>query len=334
MNPSINKLPKLTIGLPVYNGKAFIRKRLDNIFSQTFTDFQLIISDDSTDSTPTICKEFAKKDKRIRYIHQEKRMGWMWSFRFVLEQAKSEYFVWAGVDDIWSPDFLEKNISVLDTHKDVVGSISKIEHYGPWGDEFAQKPRDSTILATYKKFRRLFRPFVHAPIIGTYEERINFALKNTAYSHSYGVFRTNELQKSVVPEIFCWDWAIILSVLRYGKLYLIEEPLMRLHAGAGASSAKLFKQLSIQNAHSNEYIAPYSSFTIWCAKNLGIKLFIKNIQQFIWLNCFAGPASVLIGLTDLFERKILKKKMCSICGKESEGKICSKCIITHKINKP
>ena len=66
--------PIISIGLPVYNGEEFIRQRLDGILSQTFTDFELIIYDNSIDSTPVICKEYAKKDKRIRYFYDKKKL--------------------------------------------------------------------------------------------------------------------------------------------------------------------------------------------------------------------------------------------------------------------
>jgi len=74
MNQQIR--PKVTIGLPVYNGEKFIRKNLDSLLSQSYPYFELIISDNaSTDSTSSICKEYEKKDKRIRYIRQKKNMG-------------------------------------------------------------------------------------------------------------------------------------------------------------------------------------------------------------------------------------------------------------------
>ena len=67
---------KLTVGLPVYNGEKFIRKRLENILSQTYSDFKLIIDvDPGTDKTVEICKEFAEKDSRIEYEYHEQRMG-------------------------------------------------------------------------------------------------------------------------------------------------------------------------------------------------------------------------------------------------------------------
>ncbi|WP_179361047.1 glycosyltransferase family 2 protein [Nitrosopumilus cobalaminigenes] len=296
MNES--KLDKLNIGLPVYNGEQFIRKRLENILSQTYSDFKLIIDvDPGTDKTVEICKEFAEKDPRIELIVQEKRMGWMWSFNFVFKQANSKYFVWAGVDDIWSSDFLEKNIAVLDSNEDVVGSQGLISHYGPWGDEFESKSDDSIMVKFYKKFRRSFRPFVNSGASGTFEQRVKIILRKTAYYHVYGVFRTNSLYKKTVREFFCWDWATVLTILKKGNFHLIDEVLIELNtSGASDPSITLFTQLKTQKAHKNEYLLPYSSFTIWCAKNLGMKIFFKNLDYFLWLNCILGVSSILISI--------------------------------------
>ena len=61
----------LTIGLPVFNGEKFLRRRLENILSQTFEDFLLVISDNnSNDKTFDICMEFQRLDKRITYVKQ------------------------------------------------------------------------------------------------------------------------------------------------------------------------------------------------------------------------------------------------------------------------
>ncbi|WP_353813055.1 MULTISPECIES: glycosyltransferase [unclassified Moorena] len=57
--------PRLSIGLPVYNGEEFLREALDSILAQTFEDFELIISDNcSTDATEEICREYQAKDKQ------------------------------------------------------------------------------------------------------------------------------------------------------------------------------------------------------------------------------------------------------------------------------
>ncbi|MCT7961886.1 glycosyltransferase family 2 protein [Laspinema sp. D1] len=99
--------PKVSIGMPVYNGEPFIREALDSLLAQTFTDFELIISDNaSTDGTEAICQEYAAKDKRIRYIRQTENRGAAANFQFVLDEAVGEYFMWAAHDDTWTKDYL------------------------------------------------------------------------------------------------------------------------------------------------------------------------------------------------------------------------------------
>jgi glycosyltransferase involved in cell wall biosynthesis len=62
-----NSQAKLSIGLPVYNGEKFLEKCLDSLLAQTFSDFELIISDNaSTDNTEAICRTYAAQDQRIR----------------------------------------------------------------------------------------------------------------------------------------------------------------------------------------------------------------------------------------------------------------------------
>jgi len=127
MNSSQKIGPKVSVGVPVFNSESFLKRRLESICSQTFTDFELIISDNaSTDSTSIICQEFEKKDKRIHYIKQKKNMGVWWNYKFVVEQAKGEYFVWAAADDWWKPNFLEKNVKELESNKNLIGSISEV----------------------------------------------------------------------------------------------------------------------------------------------------------------------------------------------------------------
>ncbi|WNC86000.1 glycosyltransferase family 2 protein [Thermosynechococcus sp. QKsg1] len=89
----------LSIGMPVYNGAKFIREALDSLLAQTFTDFELIISDNaSTDETEAICREYAAKDKRIRYVRQAQNLGAAANFKYVLDEARGEYFMWAAAD--------------------------------------------------------------------------------------------------------------------------------------------------------------------------------------------------------------------------------------------
>jgi glycosyltransferase involved in cell wall biosynthesis len=110
-------LPKVSIGMPVYNGEPFIREALNSLLAQTYADFELIISDNgSTDSTQVICKEFAAKDARIRYVRQAENRGALANFQFVLDESVGEYFMWAAADDRWSNLFINTCVSVLEGH--------------------------------------------------------------------------------------------------------------------------------------------------------------------------------------------------------------------------
>lgn len=117
--------PKVTIGVPVYNGEKTIRQCLDSIVLQTFSDFELIIADNaSDDNTESICREYERVDSRITYIRHHKNMGGEYNLKYLLGKASGEYFMWAAVDDIRSLDFLAVHVSFLDNNKSHVSSTS------------------------------------------------------------------------------------------------------------------------------------------------------------------------------------------------------------------
>lgn len=118
MNTSI---PRVTIGLPVYNGQNYLAETMESLLAQTCTDFELVISDNaSTDRTETICREYAVRDERIRYYRQEENVGASANYNRVFELARGVYFKWAAHDDLLAPTYLERCVAVLDSDPDVV----------------------------------------------------------------------------------------------------------------------------------------------------------------------------------------------------------------------
>lgn len=98
---------KVSIGMPVFNDKLFLKKAVDSILAQTFRDFELIIADDcSSDGSADICREYADRDDRIRYIRHQHNMGISRNMEFLLAEARYDYFMWAANDDIWEPEFI------------------------------------------------------------------------------------------------------------------------------------------------------------------------------------------------------------------------------------
>ncbi|WP_420406793.1 glycosyltransferase family 2 protein [Hoeflea sp.] len=100
--------PRISIGVPVYNGEQHLEEALNALINQTFTDFEIIISDNcSTDSTEHICREFELRDSRIRYVRQSKNEGALANFVFVLKEAQADHFMWAAHDDVFDKDWID-----------------------------------------------------------------------------------------------------------------------------------------------------------------------------------------------------------------------------------
>jgi glycosyltransferase involved in cell wall biosynthesis len=120
--------PKVSIGLPVYNGDNYLREALGSLLGQTFSDFELVISDNgSVDDTRTICEEFAAADERVRYHRSDVNRGGTWNFNRVLELSTGEYFRWAAHDDLIAPTYLQRCVEALDADPDAVLCHTRVE---------------------------------------------------------------------------------------------------------------------------------------------------------------------------------------------------------------
>ncbi|MCP3951990.1 MAG: glycosyltransferase family 2 protein [Desulfobacterales bacterium] len=117
----IIKMPSVSIGLPVYNGENYLREALDSLLAQTYTDFELIISDNaSNDATQAICEEFSARDRRVRYFRAELNHGASWNHTFVINKAKAPLFKLAAHDDVCLSLHLEKCVAALQENPDAV----------------------------------------------------------------------------------------------------------------------------------------------------------------------------------------------------------------------
>jgi glycosyltransferase involved in cell wall biosynthesis len=114
-------IPRLSIGLAVYNGENYLAQSLEALLGQSYEDFELIISDNaSTDSTPDICQRYEKQDSRIRYFRQEHNIGLAPNHNFVVAQGRGELFKWASHDDLYGRDLIELCVQALDEYPHVM----------------------------------------------------------------------------------------------------------------------------------------------------------------------------------------------------------------------
>jgi glycosyltransferase involved in cell wall biosynthesis len=99
---------KISVIVNMFNTEKYLRRCLDSILSQTFTDFELILVDDcSTDKSPEICEEYAKKDGRIKVIHNERNIGCPQARKAGLDLSSGDYILFADSDDWLENNMLE-----------------------------------------------------------------------------------------------------------------------------------------------------------------------------------------------------------------------------------
>lgn len=127
------KMPKVSVLTPIYNtNPKHLRECIESILNQTFTDFEFLILNDSPDNKEIekIVKEYASKDKRIKYSKNDKNMGITPSRNKLLKMAKGEYLAIFDHDDISVPERLEKQVEYLDKNP-YCGAVSGwLEYFG------------------------------------------------------------------------------------------------------------------------------------------------------------------------------------------------------------
>lgn len=103
----MNANPKISVIVPVYNTEKYLKRCIDSILEQSYSDFELLLIDDgSKDGSGAICNEYAAKDSRVHVFH--KPNGGASSARNVgLDNAKGEWIAFADADDILSPRWLQ-----------------------------------------------------------------------------------------------------------------------------------------------------------------------------------------------------------------------------------
>jgi glycosyltransferase involved in cell wall biosynthesis len=111
----MSEQPLVSVGIPTYNRPAGLRRVLECITTQTYQNLEIIVSDNASSDSQVekIALEFASRDGRIKYYRQEENRGAGCNFKFVLEQARGEYFIWAADDDCISENYISTLLTLL-----------------------------------------------------------------------------------------------------------------------------------------------------------------------------------------------------------------------------
>lgn len=216
--------------MPVYNGSRFIKEAIDSLLSQSFSDFTLFISDDaSTDETSSICQEYAKIDNRIIYYRQRNNIGLFPNFKFVLDQAIGDYFIWSAQDDIREKDYLKVCIEHLESNKNLgfaTTCIAIIDSYS----RVIKEETEVACLSGKPGIISVTRYTLQPEILG----KCNFM---------YGLFRMEAMRGTwnAYPQRHVWgqDYMFSLALISRFKIYVDKRILFKKRLGGFSSPRSL-----------------------------------------------------------------------------------------------
>ena len=118
----------VTIGLPIYNGASLCPIAIESVLAQTYPDFELLISDNcSTDETEEVCREYGRRDSRVRYTKTERNLGPAGNFCRVAELARGSYFRWIAHDDSVHPNFITECLPIAEANPEIISVAPIIE---------------------------------------------------------------------------------------------------------------------------------------------------------------------------------------------------------------
>ena len=213
---------KVSIIMGIYNCENTLDESLQSIFNQTFQNWEFIICNDgSTDNSYSIVEKYAKNDKRIKLIQNEKNMGLNYTLNHCLKYAQGEYIARMDGDDISLPTRLQKEVEFLDSHPDYSIVSTPMIYFDERG-EFAIG-KSIKIPTKYDAIKGT--PFCHAPCM--VRKRAYDAVKG--YSIDKKTLRVEDYDL----------WIRMMSLGFRG--YNLSEPLYKMRDDRDAYSRRKYK---------------------------------------------------------------------------------------------
>lgn len=222
MKSALRTTPRVSLGMPVYNGEAYLELALQSLLSQTFGDFDLIISDNaSTDRTSSICRDYAARDRRIRFLRNDVNVGYCRNQNRVIELSHAEYFLVTHHDDIRAPQFLERTVAILDADPSIVICYTKTRDIDEHGNLL---PRvDPPLRFDSSDWRERFRDSIRMDHI---------------CEPDFGLIRNDKLRKTRLHGDYADSDRVLLAELAlHGRFHCIPEVLFYRRAHAAQSTA-------------------------------------------------------------------------------------------------
>ncbi|MEM5872192.1 MAG: glycosyltransferase family 2 protein [Candidatus Aenigmatarchaeota archaeon] len=223
----MDNMPLVSVGIPTYNRPQGLKKTLECITNQTYTNLEIIVSDNcsSDPQVKEIIEAFTKKDKRIKYYRQETNIGPTKNFEFVLKQSTGEYFMWACDDDEWENSYIFECIRVFMKERDAVAVTTAcyFVHNPTKGDRIVVKNLNTLGINSFVEKVKIFIHYMY----------------NSPNTSFYSIYKSDILKTCRLKNYFGSDWGFILQVLQYGDFVSSTNKVLYTYFYSGISSGSL-----------------------------------------------------------------------------------------------
>jgi glycosyltransferase involved in cell wall biosynthesis len=227
-------MPRLSIGIPVFNGQEFLPELLDSLLAQTFRDFEILICDNaSTDQTSEICLAYERRDSRIRCIRNSRNLGAIANFNRVFELSTAPLFKWAAHDDLYHDAYLGACVSLFEADPNTVLAHSGTAFINERGEllPYEQETGGFIERKTGKRYWADVPSIGDAP--GAVDRFWQVLTRAQWGSHMFGVVRREALRQTSLLQNFAGsDRAMLAELALLGRFRCANEPLFlkRFHA--------------------------------------------------------------------------------------------------------
>jgi glycosyltransferase involved in cell wall biosynthesis len=212
--------PKVSICLPIYNGTNYMAQAIDSALKQTFTDFEVLIANDrSEDGTLELIQDYARRDNRVKYWTNERKLGLFENYNECMRRAAGQFIKLFAHDDIFEPVILERMVNLLEEKP----SVSLVSVAKCWIDATGEK-----IEATSQSSLKTMRPFSQDTYLTAKEAICKTLQKNANWlgEPCAVMFRRTQMGTGFDTKFLqIGDLEYSYRLLEHGDFYYIDEPL-------------------------------------------------------------------------------------------------------------
>lgn len=182
--------PLVSIGISIWNGELFFAETLDSLLAQDYENIEIIILDNlSVDNTSSICKEYARKDKRVRYILDNEKTDVIEGQKRAFSYARGEYIMIACDDDVYAPSYVSSLMNLMRSDPSIGLAYSSLEYISEDGIRSSANFEAKYFLTRHNSRRQNF---------------VRYLLHRSPIPIVFGLIRT-QVHKDALPYYFRVD---------------------------------------------------------------------------------------------------------------------------------